>query len=70
MFHKYLFILGIFGVHGLLAAAFFVVDAGPVRAAFACSSPSSPLPDFTPPTIILAANHDWVRVALVSTASP
>lgn len=62
---KYLFILGIVVLHGVMAQAFFVVDAGPIRARWACSSTEDLLPDFTPPRVIVAANSDWMAASII-----
>jgi hypothetical protein len=67
---KYLFILGIGALHGVMAQAFFVVDSGPVRAAWACRGPEGPLPDFTPPELIMASRIDWVPAAVVAAPYP
>jgi hypothetical protein len=65
---KYLFILGIIVLHGVMAQAFFVVDAGPMRAAWACNRTEGPLPDFTPPRLIMAAHADWLPATTVVSA--
>lgn len=67
---KYLFVLGIVALHGVMAQAFFVVDAGPIRAAWTCVGPEGPLPDFTPPELIMASRVDWLPAGVVASASP
>jgi hypothetical protein len=62
---KYLFILGIVALHGVMAQAFFVVDPGPIRASWACNRLEGPLPDFTPPRLIMAARTDWLAASIV-----
>ena len=56
---KALFLIGIIGIHGALAAGMAASDPPLPRVGMVCNPVDAPWPDFTPPRVLMTSNA-WV----------
>ena len=59
---KLLFLIGIVGVHGVLAAGMAESDPRVPRIGMVCHPVDAPWPDFTPPRMLVTSAH-WLHTS-------